>query len=156
MADPQSTTRSAVLESTAIHAILAHRYPFLFVDRIVILEPGRWVVGTKRISAGEWWCDGMEDVAPVFPHSLVIEALAQTSGALIRDLVGGADGTIAYFMGLDRVRLRRAVHIGDELRMDLTLRRWRRGICNTYGVASVDGHVVASAQLTTITRGSAR
>jgi 3-hydroxyacyl-[acyl-carrier-protein] dehydratase len=148
MTDPRE---SAMLETGAIHALLAHRYPFLLVDRIRVVERGKVVVGTKRVTAGEWWCVG-ESPLRQMPFSLVIEALAQTSGALVRDLLGDAEGTIAYFMGVQRVRLRDHPRPGDELSLELTLRQWRRGICRTRGVATVDGRLVASADLTTVVR----
>ena len=141
-----------VLDSEAIHALLGHRHPFLLVDRIDVLEPGRQVVGTKQISSGEWWCEGHDAGSIQFPFSLVIEAMAQTTGALIRDLVGGAGGGIAYFMGVNHVRLRTFARPGDELTMLLTLWQWRRGICRTHGVATVAGGLVASADLTTVIR----
>ena len=141
-----------ILDSVAIHALLGHRYPFLLVDRIVIEEPGRRVVGTKRISSGEWWCEGHDAGSIQFPFSLVIEAMAQTTGAIIRDLIDGAEGAVPYFMGANHVRLRRFARAGDTLTMTLTMRQWRRGVCRTRGVATTDGQLVASAELTTIIR----
>ncbi|MEP6621383.1 MAG: 3-hydroxyacyl-ACP dehydratase FabZ family protein [bacterium] len=141
-----------VLDTTAVHALLAHRYPFLLVDRIAIMEPGVRVIGSKRVTRGEWWCVGSAERDASLPFSLVIEALAQTSGALIRDLVTDSAGVVAYFMGVSRVRLRHPARPGDELRLELTMRQWRRGICRTRGEATVDGRLVASADLTTIVR----
>jgi 3-hydroxyacyl-[acyl-carrier-protein] dehydratase len=89
------------------------------------------------------------------PFNLVLEALAQSAGALIPDLADGAHGAVAYFMGADRVRFRRPVACGDELRLEITLLRWRRGICRTRGVASVEGQVVVSAELSIAIRGRA-
>ena len=143
------------LEGSGVSALLAHRYPFLLVDRIDIWEPGRRVIGTKQISAGEWWCDGGDRTPATLPFSLVVEAMAQTSGALMRDLADGAEGAVAYFMGANRVRMRRTARSGDELTMEITLRQWRRGICRTHGVATVNGQLIASADLTTIVRGVA-
>ena len=143
------------LDAAAIHGLLAHRYPFLLVDRIIIAERGRRVVGTKRISSGEWWCVGAEPGAPTalaMPFALVIEALAQTSGALVHDLLAGAAGSVAYFMGAQRVRIRGHAHPGDDLSLELTLRQWRRGVCRTRGVASVDGRIILTAELTTVVR----
>ena len=142
-----------VIEAASIQSLLAHRFPFLLVDRIRVVEAGRYVVGTKRVSAGEWW--GGADTPPdiEMPFSLVIEALAQTTSALLRDLTEGATGTIAYFMGADRVRLRRPARAGDELELAVTLLQWRRGICRTRGVATVNGEFVASAVLTIVVRG---
>ena len=152
MTTPAVSQPVEVLDTGAVERLLAHRYPFLLVDRIAIMEPGLRVIGTKRITRGEWWGEGRDEGAAHFPFSLVIEAMAQTSGALIRDLVGDAAGAVAYFMGVDRVRLRAFAQQGDELRLEMTMRRWRRGICRAYGIATVQGRVVASAELTTIVR----
>ena len=138
-------------DAAAIQGLLAHRYPFLLVDRIDVLETARRVVGTKQVSAGEWWADGSS--AAVMPFGLVLEALAQTSGALVHDLAVGIQGAVAYFMGADRVRMRRVPRVGDELKLDVSLRLWRRGLCRTHGVATIDGAVVLTADLTTIIRG---
>jgi 3-hydroxyacyl-[acyl-carrier-protein] dehydratase len=141
-----------VLDNVAVQALLAHRHPFLLVDRIHIIEPARRVIGVKQITYGEWWSEGQRSDETYFPFSLVIEALAQTSGALVRDLSDEVEGAVAYFMGVDHVRLRRMARPGDELRMELTLRQWRRGICRTHGVAMVSGEVVATGNLTTVVR----
>jgi 3-hydroxymyristoyl/3-hydroxydecanoyl-(acyl carrier protein) dehydratase len=143
------------LHAAALHDVLPHRYPFLLVDRVEIVTPGRHVVGYKRISAGEWWMEGVApgaSAALAMPHMLVLEALAQTSGALVRDLLDGADRALAYFMGADLVRLRAPATVGDELMLDVSLLRWRRGICRARGLASIRGHVVVSAELTTVVR----
>lgn len=140
------------IEGEAIQALLPHRYPFLLVDRIDVIDPGHHVVGTKQLSAGEWWCAGAPNTA-IFPFGLVIEALAQTSGAIVRDLTDGAGGAIAYFMGANRVRLRRPARPGEELTMTVVLRQWRRGLCRAHGEATVHGHLVAAATLTTMVRG---
>jgi 3-hydroxyacyl-[acyl-carrier-protein] dehydratase len=138
-------------DTLAIQSLLPHRYPFLLVDRIVVRATGKHVVGTKLLTAGEWWSDS-DTIEPV-PFGLVLEALAQTSGALVHDLAEGIEGAIAYFMGADRVRMRRSPRVGDELTLDVTLRQWRRGLCRTHGVATVAGAVVLTADLTTIVRG---
>lgn len=155
MADLHTAMPNERLEGAAIQALLAHCYPFLLVDRIDIVQPGQRVIGTKRITAGEWWNEGGDSQLAVFPFSLVIEAMAQTSGALMRDLTDSAQSAVAYFMGVNRVRFRSAARAGDELTMELTLRQWRRGLCRTHGVATVNQRLVASAELTTIVRGVA-
>jgi 3-hydroxymyristoyl/3-hydroxydecanoyl-(acyl carrier protein) dehydratase len=138
-------------DARALESLLPHRYPFLLVDRIEVIEPGQRVVGSKRLTSTEWWTDAPAPIAMPFP--LVLEALAQTGGALISDLPGSTTGVVAYFLGADRVRYRRPVRAGDELRLDVSLRQWRRGVCRTRGVATVDGQVVLTAELTTIVRG---
>jgi 3-hydroxyacyl-[acyl-carrier-protein] dehydratase len=142
----------AQLDSAELHALLAHRFPFLLVDRVRVIEPGRQVLGIKRVTSGEWWCNPAEPAVAEMPFTLVIEAMAQTTGALLRDLVDRSTGALAYFMGANRVRFRRPARAGDMLELAVTLRQWRRGICRTFGVATVGGELVASADLTTIVR----
>jgi 3-hydroxyacyl-[acyl-carrier-protein] dehydratase len=147
------------LDAVALQEVLPHRHPFLLVDRIEIIEAGRRVRGFKRITANEWWMEGMADApagtaVPPMPHSLVLEALAQTSGALVRDLLDGTDRALAYFMGANRVRYRRAARVGDELTLDVALLNWRRGICRTRCTASAGGETVVSGDLTTVVRAS--
>ena len=127
-----------------LEALLPHRYPFLLVDRIDVVEPGRRVVGFKRLSSSE--------SCPDIPLVLVLEALAQTSGALVRELAGGSAGAIAYFMGANHVRFRHGARAGDDLRLDVRLTHWRRGLCRTHGVATVGERAIVTAELTTIVR----
>jgi 3-hydroxyacyl-[acyl-carrier-protein] dehydratase len=144
------------IDAAELQTILPHRYPFLLVDRIEVTEPGRHVVGFKRVTVDEWWMEGLAPAAAAMaemPHTLVLEALAQTSGALVRDLLDGAEQAVAYFMGAERVRLRRRALAGDQLQLDVALRQWRRGLCRARGRVSVSGETVLSADLTTIVRG---
>jgi 3-hydroxymyristoyl/3-hydroxydecanoyl-(acyl carrier protein) dehydratase len=132
-----------------VQHLLPHRYPFLLVDRVDVVEPGRHVRGLKQLTIGEWWSSGG---LTVIPHMLLLEALAQTSGSLIADLAEGAPGAIAYFMGAERVRMRGAARVGDEVTLDVYLRQWRRGICRTHGIASSGDGEVLRAELLTIVR----
>ncbi len=149
-----------IITAVELEAILPHRYPFLLVDRVEVEQPRRRVVGYKRVTANEWWMEGQGHAPPggtavaEMPHALVLEALAQTGGALVRDLLDGAHHARAYFMGADRVRLRRRARAGDELRLDVELLHWRRGLCRSRGLATVLGETVLSADLTTIVRGA--
>src|SRR6478609_1481776 len=139
-------------DAIAVQRLLAHRHPFLLVDKIDVLEAGRRVIGIKRLTAGEWWSSPTPATPIAFP--LVVEALAQTGAALLIDLVDTASGAVGYFMGADHVRFRHSARAGDTLRLDVTLRQWKRGICKTRGVATVGDLVVATADLTTIVRGA--
>jgi len=142
-----------VYDAAALEALLPHRYPFLLIDRAEVVEPGRSVVAYKRLSGGDWWLEGKGAVE--MPFSLVLEALAQASGTLLPELMDVASGAVAYFMGADRVRIRRRPRVGDTLRFDVALAQWRRGICRTRGLASVNGNVVMTAMLTTVVRSAA-
>ncbi len=137
-------------DTEALQRLIPHRYPFLLVDRVEVVEAGVHVSGIKRLTGGEWWMP--IDRADPMPFTLVLEALAQTSGALIPDLAADIRGAIAYFMGASRIRFRRPARVGDELRLDVHLRQWRRGVCRTHGRASVNDAVVLTADLTTIVR----
>jgi 3-hydroxyacyl-[acyl-carrier-protein] dehydratase len=138
-------------DAAALHSLLPHRFPFLLVDRIDVVEPGVHVVGFRRLTNSDWWIG--EKGSRAMPFGLVLEALAQASGGLIPDLVDGASATVAYFMGADRVRQRRPAVTGDALTLDVRLLRWRRGLCRAKGTATVDGALVLSAELTTVVRG---
>ena len=144
-------TPARVYEGRALNALLPHRYPFLLVDRIEVIEPGHQVVGIKQLTIGEWWCESAETAIPAV---LLLEGLAQTSGALIPDLAAGMVGAIAYFMGAERVRLRGAARVGDEVRFEVRLTQWRRGICRTVGEARVADRVIVRASMVTIVRGA--
>jgi 3-hydroxymyristoyl/3-hydroxydecanoyl-(acyl carrier protein) dehydratase len=146
------TSAARTYDGSALQSLLPHRYPLLLVDRIDVVVPGQHVVGIRALSAVDWW---VQPGASQMPFSLVLEALAQTSGALVPDLADDAPGTIAYFMGADHVRLRRFAQCGERLRLDVWLMRWRRGLCRVKGTATVDGAVVLTAELTTMVRGTA-
>lgn len=135
--------------------LLPHRFPFLLVDRITALEPGRRAEGSKRVTGGEWFLgEATLDPDPpsdrVMPSGLVVEALAQLSAAVLIGLVENAAGAVGYFMGLDRVRYRGTVRAGDDLRLAVELRQFRRGVCRLHGDAWVDGRRIVRADLTIV------
>lgn len=143
-------------DAAALAALLPHRYPFLLVDYVDVLDPGRVVRGVKRVTGSE--CQpafGAPPGTPIMPFPLVLEALAQTSGALMPDLMAGTPGGTAYFMGADRVRIRHAAGVGDMLQLDIRLTHWRRGVCRTRGVATAGDRLVMTAELVTIIRARA-
>jgi 3-hydroxyacyl-[acyl-carrier-protein] dehydratase len=145
------------LDPVTVLGLLAHRYPLLLVDRIDVLEPGRRVIGIKRVTVGEWATGGpalgRPPVAmPGMPGMLVVEALAQTSAALLMGLVEGAGEVLGYFAAMERVRLREPAWPGDTLRLAVELRSFRRGIAKLRGVADVDHRTVASAEFTVVVR----
>jgi len=140
------------VQSSEILNVLAHRYPFLLVDRIDIIERGRRVEGRKRVTGGEWFGPASGDPQMSMPNLLVIESLAQTSAALLLDLVDAAAGVVGYFAAIERVRLREPARAGDTLVLTVELASFRRGIARLKGVATVKGRRVASASFTTIVR----
>lgn len=119
-----------MLNISDIQAILPHRYPFLLVDRIIELEPGKRVVGLKNVTANEEYFNGHFPGHPVMPGVLIIEALAQTGavGVLAMDEY---KGKLALFAGIDKVKFRKQVVPGDQLRLEIevTKLRGRVGKC---------------------------
>jgi 3-hydroxyacyl-[acyl-carrier-protein] dehydratase len=141
------------LDAAAVLALLPHRYPFLLVDRITVVEPGRRVLGRKQVTAGEWAGPAVPEGTLAMPGLLVVEALAQTSAALLLGLLDASEGAVGYFVGMHRVRLRDAARPGDTLQLAVELRSFRRGIARLLGTGIVEGRgVAASAEFTTIVR----
>lgn len=137
-----------------IFDLLPHRFPFLLVDRITALDPGRRAEGIKRVTGNEWFLgEATLDAAPPpdigMPNGLVVEALAQLSAAVLIGVVDSASA-VGYFMGLDRVRYRGTVRAGDDLRLAVELRQFRRGVCRLHGDAWVGAHRVVRADLTIV------
>ena len=131
-----------------IAALLPHRFPFQFVDRILEFEDGVRIVALKNVSINEPYFRGHFPEQPVMPGVLICEALAQ-AGALLahRSHDGMGAGRVGVLTGLDAVRFRRPVLPGDQLHLDVRLVRRHRPLWKMQGVARVDDQVVAEATL---------
>jgi beta-hydroxyacyl-ACP dehydratase FabZ len=129
---------------------LPHRYPFLLVDRITELEPGKRIVGIKNVTSNEEFFQGHFPENPVMPGVLIIEAMAQVGGILARVSVSEgpdkAGSQSIYFMSIDKVKFRRPVVPGDQLRFELTPLRTGNRIWKMEGKAYVDGSLAAEAE----------
>lgn len=143
MADTEPTT---MLDSVAIQKILPHRFPFLLVDRIIELEPGKRAVGLKNVTINEHFFQGHFPQYPVMPGVLIIEALAQTGGIALGTL-DEYKGRIAFFAGIDKVRFKRQVKPGDTLRLEAELTQLRRSIGTATVTATVDGEVACKGDI---------
>lgn len=135
------------LNSNEIQQILPHRYPFLLVDRIVEMEPGKSAKGIKCVSANEMQFMGHFPQLHVMPGVLIIEALAQTGAVAILSEEENK-GKIAFFGGIKNARFRKQVVPGDvlELSCEIISRRGPIGIGKA--TATVDGKVAVTAELT--------
>ena len=134
-----------------ITKILPHRYPFLLVDRIIALEKGKRVVGIKNVTANEPFFQGHFPGNPIMPGVLIIEAMAQVGGVLARLSVPSAlekQDSNVYFMAMDKVKFRRPVVPGDQIRFELEALRTGSRVWKMAGKAYVDSEVVAEAELT--------
>jgi 3-hydroxyacyl-[acyl-carrier-protein] dehydratase len=130
-----------------IEAILPHRDPFLLIDEVVELEPGRRVVARKRVAEDEWYLRGHFPGRPVMPGVLIVEALAQTGAVAVLSLEENR-GRIALFAGIDDVRFKRIVEPGDELELECELEQMRGPVGKGKARATVDGQLAARGTLT--------
>ena len=137
----------ADMDIQAIFETLPHRYPFLMVDRIVEIEPGKRAVGIKNVSINEPHFTGHWPGEPVMPGVLVVEAMAQVAGIflLCDNEVGDQQ---AVFGGIDKLRFRRQVVPGDQLVIEAELIKQRASIGRVQAVAKVDDQVVCEGELT--------
>lgn len=144
-----------MIESKEIMKILPHAFPFLLVDRILEIEPGKRIVGMKNVTYNEPFFPGHFPGQPIMPGVLIVEAMAQTAGVLafksipeehLKNMEEDQKKEV-YFLGLDNVRFRKPVTPGDQLRFEVELTRQRQSIWGFKGKALVDGKVVAEAEL---------
>jgi UDP-3-O-[3-hydroxymyristoyl] N-acetylglucosamine deacetylase / 3-hydroxyacyl-[acyl-carrier-protein] dehydratase len=136
-----------ILDIQQILQYLPHRYPFLLVDRIVEYEEGRRIVGLKNVTINEPFFVGHFPGHPIMPGVLIIEAMAQVGGMLMMDTIDNPEEKVVYFMALDSVKWRRPVIPGDQIRFELEVVQLRGRTCRMKGVGTVDGHVVAEAEM---------
>ena len=137
-----------VLNVQQIEKLLPHRYPFLLVDRIIELEPGKRIVGVKCVSANEPFFPGHFPEMKVMPGVLILEALAQCSALMTLPAIPEAErsGKVIFFMAIDGARFRKPVVPGDRLELHCTMLRSKGAIIKARGEAKVDGQVVAEGE----------
>jgi 3-hydroxyacyl-[acyl-carrier-protein] dehydratase len=135
-----------ILDINDIRAILPHRYPFLLVDRIVEMEPER-IVGIKNVTLNEPYFMGHFPDYPVMPGVLIVEAMAQTAGVLVLKTIPDRAHKLVLLVAVENARFRRPVVPGDSLRMEMKVIKRKASVAKMAGVATVDGQVVAEAEV---------
>jgi 3-hydroxyacyl-[acyl-carrier-protein] dehydratase len=132
---------------TEIMNILPHRYPMLLVDRIIEVDGEKRIVGLKNVSANEQFFQGHFPGAPVMPGVLIVEAMAQCAAILGLKDMPDRDRKLFLFGGVDRARFRRPVVPGDQLRLECEVLHRRASSVKIKGTATVEGQLVAEAEL---------
>lgn len=139
-----------IYDTKQIQEILPHRYPFLFVDKIIELVPRERIVGVKQVTMNEHFFVGHFPEAPVMPGVLQIEALAQVGAILALREFEDRDEKIPFFSGINNAKFRKPVVPGDTLILEVTVLRTGSKIQKMFGQAKVDGNVTAEAEIMSV------
>jgi len=135
-----------MMEVQEILNILPHRYPFLLVDRILEMEPGKRIVGLKNVTLNEPFFQGHFPGHPIMPGVLIIEAMAQVGGVLAFRS-GGDKESLVYFVGIDKAKFRKPVVPGDQLRIEVSVLQHRSTVWRLRAEAYVEDARVCEAEL---------
>ena len=149
MNDSNTSPEQAPIDVRRIAQLLPHRFPFLLIDRVTAWEPGKRLTAIKNVTYNEPFFQGHFPGNPVMPGVLVIEALAQASGTLVQlsATKDPSQAALFYLVKIDKARFSRVVVPGDQLVLEVELKRMLRRMGLFCGQAKVDGEVVAEAEL---------
>lgn len=136
------------LDIEEIRRTLPHRYPFLLIDKIPELEPGRRVVGIKNVTINEPFFEGHFPGRPVMPGVLILEAMAQAGGVLAFKSTTEAGRPVVYLTGVEKAKFRRPVIPGDQVRFEIQVLKHRPPFWKMRGEAYVDKELVCEAEMT--------
>ena len=140
---------NTVLDVRQIMKMIPHRYPFLLIDRLMDIVPNESAVGLKNVTINENFFQGHFPGAPVMPGVLIVEAMAQTSVALVVHSAGAAlEGKLVYFMAIDGAKFRKPVVPGDTLHIHVKKEQNRRNVWKFKCEAKVGDTLVAEAIVT--------
>jgi beta-hydroxyacyl-ACP dehydratase FabZ len=128
---------------------LPHRYPFLLVDKIVEMEMGKRIVGIKNVTINEPFFQGHFPGMPIMPGVLILEAMAQVCGVMALKTVppDQVKNKVIFFMTIDKVKFRKPVVPGDQIRFEMEVLRMRSNSMSFKGQAIVDGTVTTEAEM---------
>lgn len=136
------------IEIQEIIKLIPHRYPFLLVDRIVEVEEKKRIVGIKNVTFNEPFFQGHFPDRPIMPGVLILEAMAQTGGVLaFLSIPEGERDREVFFVGIDKVRFRRPVVPGDQMRMEMEVVKQRKLVWGFSGKTFVGGDLACQAEL---------
>ena len=136
----------AMLNNLEIRALTPHRYPFLLVDKILELEPGKKAVGIKNVTANEPHFQGHFPEYAIMPGVLIVEALAQTAGIAV-SINKKSESKLGVLAGIDGMKFKRKVVPGDILKLEAEILVSKHGLIKAKVTASVDGQIAAEGEI---------
>ncbi|MDH7512554.1 MAG: 3-hydroxyacyl-ACP dehydratase FabZ [Clostridiales bacterium] len=126
---------------------LPHRYPFLLVDRVIDIQPGKSIVAVKNVTANESFFEGHFPKFKIMPGVLIIEAVAQAGGILLYHSISDPMKKLVVLSKIQNARFRKIVTPGDQLRLEAEFVKLRSRVCHIRGRASVGEEVVAEGEI---------
>jgi 3-hydroxyacyl-[acyl-carrier-protein] dehydratase len=136
-----------VADIREIMKLLPHRYPFLLIDKIIEIDGDNSAIGIKNVTVNEPQFTGHFPEQPIMPGVLLIEAMAQTAGAICSRALSGSEPKLVYFMTIDNARFRKPVVPGDRVEFHVVKQKQRGSIWKFHCDAKVDGQLVAEADV---------
>ena len=138
-----------IIDIEKIIKMMPHRYPFLLIDRLIDIKNDEYAIGLKNVTINEPFFMGHFPGKKVMPGVLIIESMAQTSGALVVSSYGDkAMGKLVYFMSIDKARFRKLVVPGDQLFIEVKKKQARKLVWKFDCIARVNDQIVAEATIT--------
>jgi len=139
-----------MLDVIEIQRLLPHRYPFLLIDRILEVEPGKRIVGIKNVTINEPYFVGHFPGYPIMPGVLILESMAQAGAILVKKSLNLPEDKLMLFLGANQAKFRKPVVPGDQLRLEVELVNVHSRSVKAKGKAYVDGTLVAEAEVLTM------
>ena len=141
-------TAKTTLDIIEIMQILPHRFPFLLIDRVIEVERKKRIVAIKNVTVNEPFFNGHFPGYPIMPGVLIVEAIAQSGGALLLTEIPDRGNKLMVFTGIERAKFRRPVVPGDQVRIEVEVIVWRTSAVKMQGKAFVDGKLACEAIVT--------
>lgn len=135
-----------VFDINALQKILPHRYPFLFVDKIIDFHLDEKIVGVKNVTMNEWFFEGHFPGYPVMPGVLIIEAMAQVGGILLLNGLDNMQGKLAVFTSINNAKFRKQVVPGDQLLIEVVIKNRRSKIAVLEAKVYRNGELATEAE----------
>lgn len=134
------------LNNIEIRKIIPHRFPFMLIDKVLDVEPGKYCIAIKNVTTNEPQFTGHFPDQPIMPGVLVVEALAQAGAVCALSMPENKD-KLALFVGIDGFRFKRQVVPGDQIRLEVNIESIKMGIFKCFGKATVENEIVAEGRL---------